>query len=125
MIAALRTSPVSAGIIVDGPRGPALEAKVGALVIARETGLPVVPDTWWSNRLLRVKSWDRTIVPLPFARIVFAFEEAICVPADATDADLETHRAELTRRLLAARARAQAACGVRDASRDAGGDVRA
>jgi hypothetical protein len=125
MIAALRASPVSAGIIVDGPRGPALEAKVGALVIARATGLPVVPGTWWSSRLLRVKSWDRTIVPLPFTRIVFAFEEAICVPPDATDADLEMHRAELTRRLLGARARAQAACGVPEASRVAGPDVPA
>ena len=73
MAEALREGGVSAGVIVDGPRGPALEAKIGALVLARATGLPVVPGTWWARPLVRVQSWDRTIVPLPFSRIVFAF----------------------------------------------------
>jgi lysophospholipid acyltransferase (LPLAT)-like uncharacterized protein len=72
MAEALREGGVSAGVIVDGPRGPALEAKVGALVLARATGLPVVPGTWWARPLLRVQSWDH-VVPLPFSRIVFAF----------------------------------------------------
>jgi len=110
MIEALDRGGVSAGVIVDGPRGPALEAKAGALVLARATGLPVVPGTWWAWPLVRVRSWDRTIVPLPFSRIVFAFAPALFVPADANDAALEEARAELTRRLNEARAKAQAAC---------------
>jgi hypothetical protein len=43
---------------------------------------------------------------------VFAFEEPLFVRADASDAEVESHRAELTRRLFAARERARAACGV-------------
>jgi lysophospholipid acyltransferase (LPLAT)-like uncharacterized protein len=110
MIDALRHDDVSAGVIVDGPRGPALEAKAGALVMARATGLPIVPGTWWARPLVRVRSWDRTIVPLPFSRIVFAFAPPLFVAADASDEALETARADLTRRLDEARAKAQAAC---------------
>jgi len=111
MIDALRHDDVSAGVIVDGPRGPALEAKAGALVLARATGLPVVPGTWWARPLVRVRSWDRTVVPLPFSRIVFAFAPPLFVAPDASDAALEQARVELTRRLGEARANAQAACG--------------
>ncbi len=111
MVEALRTSNVSAGIIVDGPRGPALEAKAGAIAIARSTGLPIVPGTWWARPMLRVGSWDRTIVPLPFSRIVFAFAEPLFVAANADDAAMEAARVELTRRLRVARGKAQAALG--------------
>jgi hypothetical protein len=110
MIEALRHGGVSAGVIVDGPRGPALEAKAGAVALAHATGLPIVPGTWWTRPLLRAGSWDRTIVPLPFSRIAFAFAPPLFVAPDADAAALERARAELTRRLGEARARAQAAC---------------
>jgi lysophospholipid acyltransferase (LPLAT)-like uncharacterized protein len=110
MIEALKAGGVSAGVIVDGPRGPALEAKMGALVLARATGLPVVPGTWWARPMFRVRSWDRTIVPLPFSRIVFAFAPALFVAPDASAEALEEARLTLTRRLAEARAAAQAAC---------------
>jgi hypothetical protein len=79
-------------------------------VLARATGLPVVPGTWWARPLVRVQSWDRTIVPLPFSRIVFAFAPPLFVEPAATDAALEEARVDLTRRLGEARAEAQAAC---------------
>ena len=109
MVDALRRGDVSAGVIVDGPRGPALEAKPGAVMLARATGLPIVPGTWWCRPLFRVGSWDRTIVPLPFSRIAFAFAEPLFVPPDTDAPGLEAARAELTRRLAGARHRAQAA----------------
>jgi lysophospholipid acyltransferase (LPLAT)-like uncharacterized protein len=110
MIDVLNAGGVSAGVIVDGPRGPALEAKMGALVLARETGLPVVPGTWWARPIFHVRSWDRTIVPLPFSRIVFAFGPALFVPPSASAEEMEEARVTLTRRLVEARAEAQAAC---------------
>ena len=110
MIEVLNAGGVSAGVIVDGPRGPALEAKMGALIMARETGLPVVPGTWWARPIFHVGSWDRTIVPLPFSRIVFAFGPALFVPPDAGPEEMEETRLALTRRLAEVRAEAQAAC---------------
>ncbi len=113
MIDALIHDDVSAGVIVDGPRGPALEAKTGAVELARATGLPIVPGTWWARPMARVKTWDRTIVPLPFSRIAFAFAEPLFVPPDADADAVEAARAELTRRLGVARERAQAAVAPR------------
>jgi lysophospholipid acyltransferase (LPLAT)-like uncharacterized protein len=109
MADALNHDHVSAGVIVDGPRGPALEAKAGAIELARITGLPIVPGTWWCKPMARVKTWDRTIVPLPFSRIAFAFAEPLFVEPDADAAAVEAARVELTRRLGEARHRAQAA----------------
>jgi lysophospholipid acyltransferase (LPLAT)-like uncharacterized protein len=109
MTDALKYDNVSAGVIVDGPRGPALEAKAGAIALARATGLPIVPGTWWCKPMARVKSWDRTIVPLPFSRIAFAFGEPLFVARDADADTVEAARAELTQRLREARGRAQAA----------------
>src|SRR5439155_23357201 len=107
-----RARSVGAGFVVVGRRGSGLVAKSAGVVLARETGLPIVPGTWWARPVLRVGSWDRTLVPLPFSRVVFAFEEPIFVRADATEADISGHRQELTRRLLTARARSQEACAT-------------
>lgn len=102
----------SGGIIVDGPRGPATVAKIGAVTLARETGLPIVPGAWCASRVVRLRSWDATLVPLPFSRLVFAFEQAMHVPPESSPAAMEVMRQELTDRLLQARATAAAACGV-------------
>jgi lysophospholipid acyltransferase (LPLAT)-like uncharacterized protein len=109
MIAEVNASRCSAGLIVDGPRGPAGVAKHGAILLARETGLPIVPGTWWAQPHVEFGSWDRTILPLPFARMVFAFEPALHVPHDADDTEVEALRLELTARLERARATARAA----------------
>jgi lysophospholipid acyltransferase (LPLAT)-like uncharacterized protein len=110
MIDEVNASRCSAGMIVDGPLGPAGVAKRGALILARDTGLPIVPGNWWATPHVAFGSWDRTIVPLPFARMVFAFEPALHVPRDAGDDEIERLRVELTARLERARATARAAC---------------
>lgn len=110
MIEEVNRTHCSAGVIVDGPRGPAGVAKRGVIELARATGLPIVPGNWWATRRIELGSWDRTIVPLPFARMVFAFEPAMHVPPDADEAQLEALRAELTTRLARALATARAAC---------------
>jgi lysophospholipid acyltransferase (LPLAT)-like uncharacterized protein len=111
MIAEVNRSRCSAGVIVDGPRGPAGVAKRGVILLARDTGLPIVPGNWWARPHIEFGSWDRTIVPLPFARMVFAFEPAMHVPPDADEATVEALRIELTARLERAREIARAACG--------------
>jgi lysophospholipid acyltransferase (LPLAT)-like uncharacterized protein len=110
MIAEVNRVHCSAGMIVDGPRGPAGVAKRGVIVLAKETGLPIVPGSWWATPSLKFGSWDRAIVPLPFARMVFAFGPAMHVPPDADAATVEALRVELTARLQSASAEAKAAC---------------
>lgn len=113
MIEEVNRARCSAGVIVDGPKGPPGVAKLGAITLARTTGLPIVPGNWWCTHRLAFGSWDRTILPLPFSRIAFAFDEAMTVPADATPDEMERLREELTARLVRARGVAQAYCEAR------------
>jgi lysophospholipid acyltransferase (LPLAT)-like uncharacterized protein len=109
MMREINETGCSGGIIVDGPRGPALVAKMGAITLSAATGLPVIPGAWWASHAIRLRSWDGTIIPLPFARMVVAFEPALEMPDEAQPAAMETFRHELTIRLARARATARAA----------------
>lgn len=81
-----------AGLIADGSQGPPLVAQKGIVWLASATGLPLVPLSLAADRAWRVPSWDRTLVPLPFARIVIAAGEPIQVPRPAGQDDLEASR---------------------------------
>jgi len=56
-------------ITPDGPRGPACVTGSGPGTLSRIGGRPVVPIAASAWPALRVRSWDRFIVPLPFAGI--------------------------------------------------------
>lgn len=59
----------------DGPRGPRRSATAGYAIAAQKAGALVVPvhaEARWARRLA---SWDRFLVPLPFARVRVAFGE--------------------------------------------------
>jgi len=90
-----------AGILVDGPRGPARVAKSGVISAARLAGLPVHPMVFAGRPCLRFASWDRMRLPLPFARVVVQHAEPFAVPRDVTDAEIESLRARFEQRLLA------------------------
>jgi lysophospholipid acyltransferase (LPLAT)-like uncharacterized protein len=60
-------------ITPDGPRGPARQVKPGIAQIALLAGTPVVPIRVTSNRAWRLRSWDRFVIPQPFARIEIRF----------------------------------------------------
>ncbi|MBS1515703.1 MAG: lysophospholipid acyltransferase family protein [Bacteroidetes bacterium] len=56
-------------ITPDGPRGPANEIKNGALVIANECSIPVIPvKIKYSSKKVLAKSWDKFQVPSPFCK---------------------------------------------------------
>ena len=54
----------------DGPVGPYRRAKPGALIVARESGLPLQPWAVRAQPAIRLnRRWDRHILPLPFCRL--------------------------------------------------------
>lgn len=79
-------------ITVDGPKGPAGEPKIGIVVASRDAGAPIVPIAAHVRRAFRVRSWDRTIIPLPFARIVLSFGDPLWVPREADRDECERWR---------------------------------
>jgi lysophospholipid acyltransferase (LPLAT)-like uncharacterized protein len=59
----------SAGMALDGPKGPVLTAKPGAKWLAEKAGVPLVSVNVKYSKAFRIKSWDKTFIPLPFSRI--------------------------------------------------------
>ncbi len=87
------------GFTLDGPRGPRRAAKPGVAVLALRTGLPIVPHAFAASRCWRMHSWDRLIIPKPFARLVTAYGEPIYPPRDNTPETIEALRSEVEQAL--------------------------
>ena len=65
----------------DGPRGPAHVFAPGAAIAAQRTGAPVIPVRVVASRAWRLRSWDRFIIPKPFARIRIGYGDPTPVRA--------------------------------------------
>ena len=81
VLAGLADDGYSLAVTPDGPFGPRRVAKPGALFIARAAGLPLVPVSPGARPAIRLRRWDRHIVPLPFSRIWGTAGEPVVVGA--------------------------------------------
>jgi len=89
------------GLTVDGSKGPPYRMKTGGIIIARECGKPIVLARTWYRRCIRLPTWDRMAIPLPFNVISYRMRGPYFVPASAqTDAGLETFRRTLENDLI-------------------------
>ena len=93
-------------ITPDGPRGPRMRAKLGAVKAAQLSGVPILPVSGTVSRRRILPSWDRFCLPFPFARGVIFWGEPIEVPSESDEAGLERLREELEERLNALTAEA-------------------
>ena len=82
-------------ITPDGPRGPCYRAQEGVIALAQLTGVPIVPVSYHLGWKIRLRSWDRFQIPLPFSRCEMAFEKPIRVPREASPAEREQFRLQL------------------------------
>ncbi|MCJ7615574.1 MAG: lysophospholipid acyltransferase family protein, partial [Desulfobacterales bacterium] len=55
-------------IIPDGPQGPRFKVKLGIIILARETGYPILPFSYSAKKMKVFSSWDRFILPYPFTK---------------------------------------------------------
>lgn len=91
-------------LMADGPKGPPFQAKPGALAVARDAGVGwIIPCACASSPKVTLRSWDRFQIPLPFAKVVYAFGPRVPVPLDATREQLEACRLNLEAALNAVR----------------------
>src|SRR2546430_8879339 len=96
----LMRSGLPTAFTIDGPKGPRYVAKMGAVLLAKKTGHPILPFTitarsFWTAR----KSWDQSQVPKPFTRVRVDIAPPMYVPPDADDVVLEAKRDELQQSL--------------------------
>jgi lysophospholipid acyltransferase (LPLAT)-like uncharacterized protein len=86
-------------------------AGLGIIMLARESGRPIMPFAMATSRFLRLKNWDRTTINLPFGRGALVGGEIIMVPPDAGAETMEELRARLEATLNDATRRAYAQIG--------------
>jgi lysophospholipid acyltransferase (LPLAT)-like uncharacterized protein len=82
-------------ITPDGPRGPCYIVQDGAVALAQVTGLPTVPVSYHLNWKIRLKSWDRFQIPLPFSRCEITIGQTLCVPRGISGEHRELLRQQL------------------------------
>ncbi len=84
-------------ITPDGPRGPAERMEKGTPSLARVTGAPVIFVGLAAKPCVRLGSWDRTVIPLPFARAAMVWSApTIAGRGDDPDALVEAWAAQLS-----------------------------
>ena len=82
-------------ITPDGPRGPRMRVSGHIVTIAKMTGAQIIPMSFSSTNAHFFQSWDRFLLPLPFARTHYFIGTPINVPRDADDETIEKIRKKL------------------------------
>jgi hypothetical protein len=87
-------------ITPDGPRGPIYRVQDGIIALAQVTGLPVIPCSYYFHSKVRLKSWDRLQIPLPFSRCEAILEKPVSIPREMSAAEREALRSQIEKTLL-------------------------
>ncbi len=89
------------GLATDAPTGPPYISKHGILYAAAKTGAPIIPHIWYAQPNTRINSWDRSIIPKPFSKLIMIFDrEPIYIPKDVSYEQIEEYRLQLDQRML-------------------------
>jgi len=72
----------------DGPRGPRHSVASGVVKVAQKTGVPLIGVRVHADRAWVFRSWDRFVVPKPFARVTYAYTPVVPLAEVETEAAL-------------------------------------
>ncbi len=88
----------------DGPRGPAHTIAPGVVYVAQRARMPIIPIAVSASRAWRLKTWDRFVIPKPFARVTIRYGDPHMVPSaeQGNTLEAETERLASTFAALAA-----------------------
>ena len=86
-------------------------AGLGIIMLARESGRPIMPFAMATSRFIRLKNWDRTTINLPFGRGAVVAGDVMVVPPDADAETMEKLRVQLEASLNQATREAYAKIG--------------
>ena len=87
-------------ITPDGPRGPAYELGPGIIFLAQKSGAAVLPMNLEYSRCWRLGSWDRFIVPRPFAKVRVLINGPHNVKSTTTPEEFEGERLALQNAMM-------------------------
>ncbi len=93
-------------------------AGLGIIMLARESGRPIMPFAMVTSRFIRLNNWDPTTINLPFGRGAVVGIDAVDVPPDADAETMEKLRQQVEAYLNEATRRAYAKVGRPEAALD-------
>ncbi len=70
-------------------------AGLGVIMLARDSGRPILPFAMVTSRYIRLKNWDSTTINLPFGRGAVVGIDAVEVPPDADAETMEKLRLQV------------------------------
>lgn len=86
-------------IAPDGPRGPRYQVKPGVVFAAKEAAAKIIPFSWSADKLWTLNSWDKMMIPKPFATIKVVFGKPLVLEKHG-GASLQEETAMLAEKLL-------------------------
>ena len=101
-------------ITPDGPRGPSGVIQEGIMMMAQKSGCALIPVATYAKPAWFAPTWDKYMVPLPFARALFLIGEPVYVPSDSTPDQTELIRLTLQEEIHRLQTEAKALVRGRD-----------
>ena len=88
-------------ITPDGPRGPAGELGPGLVYLAQKAAIPILPCHARFHGAVRLNTWDRFAIPLPFSKLEVTLGPLMSVPPTGNEAAFEHERRKIESALRA------------------------
>ena len=107
--------PRRVATVLDGPRGPRFTVQAGMLQLARSAGVPFVPVVMSAAPAITLtRTWDRTLIPLPFSRVVVSYGDPLTICAEIRGSRLDAKCQEVQSMMNRLRREADQMVGYRD-----------
>jgi lysophospholipid acyltransferase (LPLAT)-like uncharacterized protein len=58
-----------AGMALDGPHGPYHKIQPGTVWLSKSSNIPIFPVAIYARNKIRLRNWDKTIIPIPFTKV--------------------------------------------------------
>ncbi len=96
---AIRRDQGSPLLLCDGPQGPRHYCKPGSIMLGQLSGAHILPIGCWPQRAIRLRTWDRLYLPMPWTRVSVMLGEPYNVPSGLDGDAIEVERRALEARL--------------------------
>jgi len=93
-------SQIPLALTPDGPRGPEGKLQDGFALLASKTGRAIIPAGIAATPCVRLNSWDRMVIPLPFARVQVFLAEPIVLSQELSRDEISASTDLVRERIL-------------------------
>jgi lysophospholipid acyltransferase (LPLAT)-like uncharacterized protein len=89
----------SLALTPDGPRGPNQKINGELIEISKISGVPILPISYSTSCYIKLNSWDKFFIPLPFSTICYSFGKVFEVSRSASKEEVNQIRFEVEKEM--------------------------